>query len=113
MKKNNLIADILRPEVVFNISTRAAQAFGGLASIVLISRFLSPEDQGYYYAIQAFAASYVLFELGLSNTLINFFSNSKVSDGEAISKSRLSDGDMLAGAVYLYLCIFYLFSVGK
>jgi hypothetical protein len=105
MIKNNLIANILRPEVVFNISTRATQAFGGLVSIVLISRFLSVEDQGYYYAIQAFAASYVLFELGLSNTLINFFSNSKVSDDEAISKSRLSDGDMLAGAAYLYLCI--------
>lgn len=108
---------ILRPEVNYNISTRLFQAFGGLVSIILISEFLSQIDQGFYYTIQSLAASYILFELGLSNTLVNFFSNSNNKAANKVNLNSINKFDLFSGSLLMYFFIsivafFVLFFLG-
>jgi len=108
---------MFRPEVIYNIGTRGTQALGGVATIFLITIYLSETDQGFYYTIQSLAASYVLFELGLSNTLINFFSNPSSRHENKFSEFTYNDKDLFAGAIILYLglsilAMFFLSFVG-
>lgn len=57
------------------LTQRSWQAVSGLISLILITKFLSPSDQGWYYTFSSFAALYTLFELGLSTTLIQISSH--------------------------------------
>lgn len=90
----------------FTILSRVIQSLGSLVSIVLISRVLSSEEQGYYYTFGSIVALQVFFELGLNFVITQFVahevahlswvSNSKI-DGNATQLSRLSS--------LLHLCI--------
>ena len=57
------------------LTQRSWQALSGLISLILITKFLSPSDQGWYYTFSSFAALYTLFDLGLSTTLIQISSH--------------------------------------
>lgn len=46
------------------------QAVSGFVTVLLVTRFLSPEQQGYYYAIGSLLSGYVLLDLGLSGLLV-------------------------------------------
>jgi O-antigen/teichoic acid export membrane protein len=46
------------------------QAASGFITAVLVTVFLSPEEQGYYYAIGSLLSGYVLLDLGLSGLLV-------------------------------------------
>lgn len=46
------------------------QALSGFVTALLVAYFLSPEEQGYYYAIGSLLSSYVLLDLGLSGLLV-------------------------------------------
>ena len=52
------------------LAQRLWQAGSGLITIVLVTRFLSPTEQGWYYSLLSFAALYTLFDLGLSYALL-------------------------------------------
>jgi len=58
--------------VAYTISSRIIQAGGGFISIVFISRFLSPNEQGYYYTFASILAIQVFFELGLSGIITQY-----------------------------------------
>jgi len=57
------------------LTQRLWQALSGLITIILITKFLSPSDQGWFYTFSSFAALYILFDLGLSTTLIQISSH--------------------------------------
>lgn len=46
------------------------QALAGLVTVALVTRFLSPAEQGYYYAIGSLVSSYLVLDLGLSGLLV-------------------------------------------
>ncbi|MDB4926299.1 hypothetical protein [Mucilaginibacter sp.] len=85
--------------IAFTILTRIIQAFGGIISIVFIAKFLSPDEQGYYYTFASILAIQIFFELGLSGIITQYaayeFAYLKWDDdfkltGEEYYKSRLS-----------------------
>lgn len=61
--------------IVLTIMARGWSAAAGLATIPLISLFLSPALQGYYYTFCSFVTFQVLAELGLTTTVLQFTSH--------------------------------------
>lgn len=85
--------------IAITVLTRAIQGGGGLLTIVLIARYLSTEEQGYFYTFGSILAIQVFFELGLSSILTQYaaheFAHLKISEDFVISgssyyKSRLA-----------------------
>lgn len=85
--------------IAYTIFSRIIQAIGGLLSIVFIAKFLTPDEQGYYYTFASILAIQVFFELGLSGIITQYTAHefahlSWTSDlqlsGEEYYKSRLS-----------------------
>lgn len=84
--------------IAYTILTRTIQAFGGIVSIVFIAKFLSPDEQGYYYTFASILAIQIFFELGLFNIITQYtayeFAHLKLDNGILIGdeyyKSRLA-----------------------
>jgi O-antigen/teichoic acid export membrane protein len=85
--------------IFFTIITRIIQAGGGIISVVFIAKFLSPNEQGYYYTFASILAIQVFFELGLSGIITQYaayeFAHLKWENGYELHgtdyyKSRLS-----------------------
>ncbi len=120
--------------LAFTILTRLVQGAGGIVSIVFIARFLSPEEQGYYYTFASILAIQAFFELGLGSIITQYtayeFANLKWGAnfeliGEDIYKSRLSSllrfcvkwFAIIGGALFLILLVvgyvfFYRYNKG-
>ncbi|WP_461453531.1 lipopolysaccharide biosynthesis protein [Mucilaginibacter sp.] len=84
--------------IAFTILTRIIQASGSLISIIFIAKFLSPNEQGYYYTFASIIAIQVFFELGLSGIITQYTAhefahlswNNYDVEGDDYYKSRLS-----------------------
>ena len=61
--------------VFYALLARGWRAIGGLISILLIAKFLTPETQGYYYTFQSLIALQVFVELGLVVVVVNVTSH--------------------------------------
>lgn len=72
----------------FTVFTRLLQAGGGVFSILLISLFLSREEQGYFYTFGSIIAIQVFFEVGL-NTIITQYVAHEMVNLTWISSSKL------------------------
>lgn len=61
------------------------QALSGFVTVLLVTHFLSADEQGYYYAIGSLLSGYVLLDLGLSGLLVQIsarmFSGLEIGDG--------------------------------
>ena len=78
---------------------RILQGGGGILTLLLISRFMTQEEQGFYYTFVSVLALQMFFELGLNGILSQFAAHEmaflKVIDndhleGEEINLSRLT-----------------------
>ena len=49
---------------------KSIQAATGLVTAILVTIFLSPEEQGYFFTMGSLLSSYTLLDLGLSSLLI-------------------------------------------
>ena len=58
--------------ILYTILARGIQAAGGLATVGLISLFLSKEEQGYYYTFGSILAIQIFFELGLTSIITQY-----------------------------------------
>lgn len=56
--------------VAFTVLGRIVQALGSVGSVLLIVHFLSPAEQGYYYALWSLVALQSVFELGFSFVIL-------------------------------------------
>ena len=57
-------------ELTLILSQRLWQAVAGLVTVVFVIRYLSAEEQGWYYTFVSLAALYSVFEMGLSSALV-------------------------------------------
>ena len=51
--------------VAYTFSARLVNILGSTGTVLLIVRFLSPAEQGYYYTLLSLVSLQVVFELGL------------------------------------------------
>ena len=61
--------------VAFTVLARVWASGSGLITIVLIARFLSPAQQGYYYTFSSLIALQMVFELGFSQVVMQLASH--------------------------------------
>ena len=85
--------------VGFTVLGRGGSALSGLGTLLLMTRFLSPVQQGYYFTFGSVLGLSVFFELGLSLVLIQFASHERASlewtaagtlEGDPAAKARLA-----------------------
>jgi O-antigen/teichoic acid export membrane protein len=56
--------------IAFTLLARSWSMLAGVGNIILISRFLSPAEQGYFYTFSSLVAIQVVFELGFSFVIL-------------------------------------------
>jgi hypothetical protein len=56
--------------IAFTVMARGWSTFAGVVTILLIARFLSPAEQGYYYTFSSLVSLQLLFELGFSYVVL-------------------------------------------
>jgi len=61
--------------VFYALLARGWRVIGGLISLLLIAKFLTPETQGYYYTFQSLIALQVFIELGLVVVVVSITSH--------------------------------------
>lgn len=85
--------------IAYNIFARLIQAAGGVGSVIFIARYLSKNEQGYYYTFGSILAIQVFFELGLSSIITQYVAHEVAhlkwrdnwnTEGEASYQSRLA-----------------------
>jgi hypothetical protein len=85
--------------IAFTIMARVWSAAAGLLTVLLIVRFLTPGEQGYYYTFASVVALQVIFELGFSFVVLQLAAHERaqliflpdgVVQGDAVSHSRLA-----------------------
>ena len=98
--------------VGFAVLSRAWAALAGLGTLVLMTRCLSPEQQGYYVTFGSVLATAVFFELGMALILMQFASHERAGlswtangtlEGDAASKMRLAS--LIQMSAKWYACI--------
>ena len=115
--------------VIFTVLARAWTSGSGLITILLIARFLSPAEQGYYYTYASLIALQMVFELGFSQVVMQLASHERAHisigpdgsvTGDVAAHARLASVLQLSvrwygvGALLLALALipagFYFFS---
>ncbi len=85
--------------VFFTIVARLVQSAGGMAALVLVTRLLDKNEQGYYYTFGSILAIQLFFELGLTGIITQYIAHeaahlhwktSTELEGDAYYRSRLS-----------------------
>lgn len=61
--------------IMYVVMARGWGVISGLITLMLISKFISLEEQGYYYTFASILALQVIFELGLGTVLAQFVSH--------------------------------------
>lgn len=98
--------------IAYTIIGRGWSALSGPISILLLARFLTPVEQGFYYTFGSVLGLQIFFELGLSLVLVHFASHEKARvewtsrgtlEGDPATKARLAS--LLRKSLLWYGCI--------
>ncbi len=85
--------------IAFTVMARFWSAFAGIATILLIARFLTPAEQGYYYTFSSLVALQVVFELGFFFVILQLATHERAKltifddghiEGDQIAHARLA-----------------------
>ena len=96
--------------IAFTSLCRMFQAVGGIISIILVARYLTGVQQGFYYTFGSIVAIQIFFELGLNGIITQYVAHEaahlnwkdNILEGEHKHQSRLSS--------LLHFCVkWYLF----
>lgn len=96
--------------IAYTVLGRFWQAFAGLITLLLITRYLTPNEQGYYYTFYSLVALQIVFELGFSFVILQLAAHERAQltlsadgciGGDPVSHARLAS--ILHKAVYWYL----------
>src|ERR1700686_5314339 len=82
--------------VGFTVLARFWGSAAGLGTLLLIARFLSPAEQGYYYTFGSLVAMQMIFELGFSFVILQLASHERAQ--LSISSNYKISGDTIAHA---------------
>lgn len=81
--------------IAYTLIGRGWSLIAGPVTIVLIARFLGPEEQGFYYTFGSVIALNIFFELGLTYVLLQFASHEKAylewTTGGTLSGSEVAE----------------------
>lgn len=118
--------------ILYTVLARFWGAASGLVTVLLVARFLSPSEQGYYYTFSSLVALQIVFELGFSFVILQLAAHERAAlilhedgniEGDAVAHSRLAS--ILQRAVRWYAVAgilmtvtilaagFYFFSVNR
>jgi O-antigen/teichoic acid export membrane protein len=105
--------------VLFMTLSRVIQSAGGLINLILISEYLTSEEQGYYYTFGSLIAIQIFFELGLNTIIVQFVAhevahlaydeNANSFIGDNFYLSRVADILRLLRKAFFYLAFFLFF----
>lgn len=98
---------------------RGWSVLSGIMVLFLISKFLSPLAQGYYFTFSSIIALQVMFELGLGSVLVQFASHEMGKlelidgkiQGDKIAASRLFSLIRLSAKWYSLIALFIVFFI--
>jgi hypothetical protein len=85
--------------IVFTVMARFWSSMAGVVTLLLIARFLTPIEQGYYYTFSSLVALQVVFELGFSFVILQLAAHERAHllflpdgqvEGDAVAHSRLA-----------------------
>lgn len=104
--------------IAYTVLARFWQAFAGLITLVLITRCLTPGEQGYYYTFYSLVALQIVFELGFSFVILQLAAHERAQltftvrgnvEGDPLHHARLAS--ILHKAVYWYMVAGLLMAV--
>ncbi len=85
--------------IAYTVGARAAQITGSTGTVLLIIRFMTPVEQGYYYTLLSLVALQTIFELGFSFVILQmaahesihlaFYPDGRV-EGDPVAHGRLA-----------------------
>ena len=97
---------------------RSWQGLSGLFTLILITGYLTPTYQGWYYTFATLSALFYVFDLGLSNVIIHtsshFFADLKwLQDGKVKGNKSLVFYSFLSQSInkYKYMSLFKFFNI--
>lgn len=113
--------------ILFALMARGWSMFAGVCNIVLISRFLSPAEQGYFYTFASLVAIQIVFEMGFSSVILQVASHERARlsqfdnqgvTGDPVAHARLasvfkktvqwySRAGLVMGAGLLFIGIYF------
>lgn len=103
--------------ILYTTFSRGIQSFGGMINLLLISLYLSSEEQGYYYTFGSLIAIQIFFELGLNSIIVQFVAhevahlnynkNENTFVGEEYYVSRVSHILKLIKKAFLFLALIF------
>jgi hypothetical protein len=85
--------------IAFTVMGRFWSALAGILTILLIAKYLTPNEQGYYYTFYSLVALQIVFELGFSFVILQLAAHERASltflpggevVGDAVAHSRLA-----------------------
>jgi hypothetical protein len=85
--------------IAFTVMARFWSAAAGIVTVLLIARFLSPKEQGYYYTFSSLVALQIVFELGFSFVILQLAAHERAEltfwpdgqiEGNPVAHSRLA-----------------------
>ena len=98
MVKKIINAAGINKTVLFILMNRVWTVLGGIGSIYFLTKYLTPEVQGYYYTFSSLITLQLFIELGLTNAIMHFVSHEMASlswkpegvlTGDAHAKKRM------------------------
>lgn len=84
--------------VVYTLAGRGWGLLSGIVMLLLVVRYLTPDEQGYYYTFASVLAMQIFFELGMSVVVMQFashemahlrWSEAETVEGDTNAKNRL------------------------
>jgi len=78
--------------IIYTILARMIQAGGGVISIIFIAKYLSKEEQGFYFTFGSILAIQIFFELGLSGIITQFVAH-ETAHIDWVGKAKLVGSD--------------------
>ncbi len=85
--------------IAFTVLGRGWSSVAGIVTVLLIARFLTPAEQGYYYTFSSLVALQIIFELGFSFVILQLAAHERAHltiqssgsiTGDQIAHSRLA-----------------------
>ena len=106
--------------IIFTSSTSILGAFGSLVSMVLVVKYITGIEQGFYYTFGSIVSIQVFFELGLNGIITQYvaheisnlaWENDNKLSGESKFKSRLSSLLHFSVKWYLFFALLLLITL--
>lgn len=106
--------------IFYTSSARVIQAVGGIVSILLVARYLTGVEQGFYYTFGSIVAIQVFFELGLNGIITQYvahevahlqWKDDTTLTGDQKYKSRLASLLHFCVKWYIYFAILLLITL--